>query len=77
MKHLKKFNESAPVYSAQSGFERSDEYAEAYKKMQDLISELEPKFYEWCEENGHEGAEGSTDYDMTFNNILMELISRY
>lgn len=80
MKHLKNFNkinESAPIDDVQFKFEKTPEYKDAYKKMQNIVSELEEQFYQWCENNGHPGAEGDNDYDMTFDNILRELISRY
>lgn len=80
MKHIKKFgqiNESAPVDVAENGFTKTEEYKNALREVSTIAGKLEGKFYEWCEENGHEGAEGSTDYDMTFGNILNSLIERY
>jgi len=80
MKHLKKFKlikESGPIAEVEYKFEKTKEYSAAFKETQKIIDELEVKFYEWCENNGHEGAEGDTDYEMTFNNICIELVSKY
>ena len=71
-----KVNESAPIYEVESEFEKTSTFKEASSKVGQITGQLESDFYVWCEENGHEGAEGSSDYDMTFGNILNTLIQR-
>jgi hypothetical protein len=80
MKHIKKFeklNESSSVDSAEYGFQKTEEYKKASKEISTIVDKLEIEFYKWCEDNGHEDAEGDTDYDITFGNISNSLIERY
>jgi hypothetical protein len=76
-KGIKKVNESAPIAKVENEFIKTPEFISKRKELSRLVEDLETEFYDWCEENGHEGAEGNTDYDMTFNNIVNEAISRY
>jgi len=80
MKHVKNFNvinESAPIEDVEMGFQDSPEFDEAKTKVGEIVADLEEQFYAWCSRNGHPDAEGDTDYDMSFDNILNNLISRY
>jgi hypothetical protein len=72
-----KINESAPIAELESAFQHTSAYADARAKVKAITDELEFKFHDFCEQNGHPGAEGDNDCEMTFNNILMELVSRY
>lgn len=74
-KEFKKINESSPIESVISDFKKTEEYKLAKKAVDRIVSQLENDFYEWCENNGHAGADGETDYDLSFGVIRQELVS--
>ena len=74
VKKFDELNESAPIVEVEFAFEASDVYKNAAYKIRPILDAFEMEFYKWCEENGHEGAEGDTDYDMSFRNIIMDLV---
>ena len=80
MKHVKNFNiinESAPIEDVEFSFMETEQFLKAQEAVTEIANQLETQFYDWCKENGHEDAEGDTDYSMSFDNILNSLIERW
>ncbi len=80
---IKKFNdfdeinESAPIDKLENDFKQTAEFKAIKGKADIIVAELTKKFYKHCEKSGHENPEGDSDIEMTLDNLLSDLVSRY